>query len=121
MGKRAIIRSVLALCLTAAGLAALFGLLAGTQSQVYAASSRPESGAASTESAPLSGPAASPPLAPLSNGSETAVITVCNSCPYTTVQAAVSDIPSGGIVKVAQGIYTDTDADSRVVYITKSL
>ncbi|MBN1887910.1 MAG: PKD domain-containing protein, partial [Thermoflexales bacterium] len=60
------------------------------------------------------------PLALASNGA--AVVTVCGSgCDYASVQAAVSAVPAGGTVKVAAGVYTDTDGDGRVVRITKTL
>ena len=129
MGGKAILRFVLAVCLSVAGLAALLGLLGGAQEQVYAASSQPVSREAASRLAPPPGPArapaASPPLAPLSQGGGgPSVITVCleSVCsPYTTVQAAVSAVAPGGIVKVAQGVYTDADSDGVVVEITKTL
>ncbi|RKY24164.1 MAG: hypothetical protein DRP79_08160, partial [Planctomycetota bacterium] len=121
MGRKAVVRFVLVLGSAIAGLIALWGLLTVTQGQVYAASSHPANGEYTVRPAPPSEPAASPPLAPLFNGSGTSVITVCNSCPYTNVQAAVTAIPTGGIVKVAQGSYMDTDGQDGVVYITKTL
>ncbi len=122
MGRKVVVRSVLVLGLVVVSLAALLVLLDGAGRQAYAASSQPASRDLSTRLAPPFGPAANPLAAPLLNGGGTPVITVCHTgCPYATVQGAVSAIPAGGVVKVAQGTYTDDDADNRVVYITKTL
>lgn len=40
---------------------------------------------------------------------------------FTTIQAAVDAIAAGGTVKVAAGIYTDTNGDGRVVIINKTI
>jgi len=136
MGGRTVFRFGLALILAVVGLATLFGLLGIAQEQVYAAPFQPVSqslvGRGAPRFAPPPGPArapaASPPVAPLRNGGgSTAVITVCEMisvCPYTSVQEAVIDIPPGGAVKVAQGVYNDVhdiDGHAQVVYITKAL
>ena len=124
MGRKAFLRFALAVCLAIAGLAVLLGLLVGAQEQVYAASSQPASGGAVLRLAPPSGPApapaASPPLAPLSQGAGD-VITVCSGCPITSVQAAVNAAATGDTIKVAQGVYTDANTDGVVVVITKML
>jgi len=137
MNRKATFRFVLALCLAAAGLAALFGLLGGVEAQAYAAASHPASHSVGERYAPrmlppagLSpasayAPAASPPAAPLYGGAAaSSVITVCKPtglCDYDSVQAAVSAADPGDIVKVAQGVYTDVNTDGYVVEITKTL
>ncbi|MBN1886352.1 MAG: PKD domain-containing protein [Thermoflexales bacterium] len=66
--------------------------------------------------------AASPSRAVLAPSAELDVLTVCGTgCDYSDVQAAVSAVPAGGTVKVAAGVYTDTNGDGRVVRITKTL
>ncbi len=55
---------------------------------------------------------------PVDNGAPT-VITVCASCPYQSVQAAVDAIAVGGLIKVAQGTFTSLN--SPVVMIAKPL
>jgi len=132
MKKKGILRFIMVLCLATAGLAALLGLLAGAQEQVYAASSQPVigqpmSGDGVSHLAPPPGPArapaSSPPPAPLSQGSGHSVVTVCvpSGCDYTSVQEAVGAVAADGIVKVAQGVYTDDNGDDVVVEITKTL
>jgi len=133
MGGRTIFRFGLALILAVVGLATLFGLLGIAQEQVYAAPFQPVSqsigGRSASRFAPppdlTRAPAASPPVAPLRNeGGSTDVITVCklsSVCPYTSVQAAVSDILPDGTVMVAQGVYTNADGSGPVVQITKTL
>ncbi|MEE9615772.1 MAG: right-handed parallel beta-helix repeat-containing protein, partial [Anaerolineae bacterium] len=123
-------RFVLPLILAGGSLAILLGMLAGSRNVAYAVSVRPLPAAEGDQAVPdllpplepARSPIASPPVAPLSQGGDgPSVITVCASCPCTTVQAAVSTVAPGGLVKVAQGVYTDTDGDGRVVYITKTL
>ncbi|MFQ6099686.1 MAG: right-handed parallel beta-helix repeat-containing protein [Anaerolineae bacterium] len=124
MGRDAVSRLALVLCLAIVSLAVLLGLLGAAQEQVYAASPWPASRGAALHLAPpedsTGAPAASPPMAPLANG-VSSVITVCSTCPYTTVQAAVSAVAEYGTVKVAQGVYTDTDGNGEVVAITKTI
>ncbi len=131
------IRLVLALCLALAGLAMVLGLLGAGRQKVYAASAdaseRKDNQTAREGSTfhpavqyePAREEPAAPPLAPLSQGhGGPDIITVCleSMCaPYTNVQAAVSAIAPGGIVKVAGGVYEDTDGDGVVVEITKTL
>ncbi|HDN80289.1 MAG TPA: DUF1565 domain-containing protein, partial [Chloroflexi bacterium] len=49
------------------------------------------------------------------------VITVCVTCACKDVQEAVDAVAEGGTVKVAQGVYTDTDGNGYVLIITKTL
>jgi len=131
MDGKKVVRFVMATGLAVAGLAALFGLLSGVQEQVYAAPSR---SADSGSVDPgfwlpvdlIHAPAASPPLLPLSSGGP-AVITVCRESlcsPYNTVQAGVDAVAPGGLVKVAQGVYSDVHGSAvgnLVVYLTKTV
>ncbi|MDY7080301.1 MAG: right-handed parallel beta-helix repeat-containing protein [Chloroflexota bacterium] len=126
MSKDVIVRFVLALGLAAAGLAAMLGLLGDAQVQVHAA--------------PSHTPVLLPPILPhshhpilphshvprssLASIGQT-VVTVCPAgspaCDYDSIQDAVNAAPSGALIKVAQGTYTDTNTDGRVVYINKTL
>jgi hypothetical protein len=66
--------------------------------------------------------AASPSTAVAASSAGLNILTVCAlGCDYDDVQAAVSAVPAGGTVKVATGVYTDTNGDGRVVRITKTL
>ncbi|HEY72542.1 MAG TPA: hypothetical protein G4N99_04645 [Thermoflexia bacterium] len=125
MGRQIIVRFVLVLSLAVISLMVLLGLLAGTREQVYAASQSMGGGNSALFAPPpepAGAPAANPPAAPLRNGGETSVITVCKtSCDYNTVQEAVSAAAEGDVIKVAQGTYTDTDGSDGVVNITKTL
>lgn len=122
-------RFVLPLILSGGSLAILLGMLARPRNVAYAISA-PSLPVAGGRHAALDlipppehdwSPSASPPVAPMAQGGAPSVITVCASCPYTAVQAAVSAVAPSGLVKVAQGVYTDADSDGRVVYITKTL
>jgi len=125
--KMIIGRFFLILCLAFAGLAAVWGLLIGTREQVYAASPQPMESDPAERFAPAFDlprqPSSNPPMVPLRNGSGPSVVTVCkpSGCDFTSVQAAVDSVAIGGIVKVAQGVYTDTDGQDGVVEITKTL
>ncbi len=126
MSRRAVLRFVVAVCMAIASLAVLLGLLADAQKQVYAAASQPVGGETTSRLAPPPEPARAPAAAPLpaplsQGGGGHSVITVCSSCPYHTIQAAVSAVDPDGTVKVAQGVYTDADGDGMVVQITKTL
>jgi len=64
------------------------------------------------------------PRAPLQGGGAP-VVTVCRpdvgACDYPHVQDAVTAVAPGTIIKVAMGVYTDTDGDFRVVEILKTV
>ncbi|MCX7682878.1 MAG: right-handed parallel beta-helix repeat-containing protein, partial [Anaerolineae bacterium] len=52
-----------------------------------------------------------------------AVVTVCRAsgCDYDSIQAAVHSVRAGTIIKVASGIYTDTDGDRTVVRLDRTV
>ena len=92
-------RFVLPLVLAGGSLAIMLVMLAGHRNVVYAVSARPLPAAGGSHVAlgllppprPARSPVASSPVTTLSQGGGgPSVITVCASCPYTTVQAAVS-------------------------------
>jgi len=52
-----------------------------------------------------------------------AVVTVCRpggvTCDYDSIQAAVNSVAAGTVIKVAAGVYTDTDGDGIVVILDR--
>ncbi len=84
-----------------------------------------------TQSRPTASPAghsrgAVPARLPSTPGmGTTSYVTVCRpttvTCDYDSVQAAANNVPVGVLIKVAAGVYTDTDGDGVVLHLTRSL
>jgi len=113
MNGRTPFRLVLALFLALVGVMAFLELL-----------SRSNAGAQNspTAPAPLPAPSHARSRQPAAVASS-AVVTVCRPggviCDYDSIQAAVNSVAAGTIIKVAAGVYTDTDGDGTVVVIDR--
>ncbi len=125
MNRSLVFRFALVVSIAIMSTVALLMVYGGGEQPAYAAPA--PAAAQDTLSAPPLQPDPVPVLNVLHASGGPSTVTVCpaglvtDTCQYNSIQAAVNAVAPGGTVKVASGVYTDSDLDGWVVYITQTI